>query len=299
MKNLFTWPLIAAMAAGSLHAQVEIDQAINLTGADGTRKVTNLEPPIDGTDAANKDYVDANVSGSGGGSAISKPEAMSSLSPSPMVYSAAMQYCENLTEDGHSDWRLPEAGEIQYFAGSSGATTDFLWTKTLTGSQDFATNQNFITVRLTDGKWRYGGAARFYFPSRSVSGTSTNNTTFTTVATFNPLTAGNLFVPTNITASVSINAGSCSNFGEGRLRYNFPDGSFYYSNTITVQCGSTNIVNVTSIPLLNEGASYASISVEVRVSGGSGPANGSITVGGYEITLSQKDGVELRARCVR
>lgn len=50
-----------------LWSQVHIDKPINLTGASGDRSIQQLELPINGTDAANKDYVDQAVAASGGG----------------------------------------------------------------------------------------------------------------------------------------------------------------------------------------------------------------------------------------
>lgn len=46
--------------------QVQIDHPIQLTGAPGNRKVENLELPVAGSDAANKEYVDQQVSLIGG-----------------------------------------------------------------------------------------------------------------------------------------------------------------------------------------------------------------------------------------
>lgn len=51
----------------SVSAQVEINKPLQLTGGTGDRKITNLETPIDGTDAANKDYVDTAIANIGGG----------------------------------------------------------------------------------------------------------------------------------------------------------------------------------------------------------------------------------------
>ncbi len=53
-----------------LIAQVDIDKPINLSGGVGERAITNLELPVNGTDAVNKDYVDNAVS-AGGGSSLS------------------------------------------------------------------------------------------------------------------------------------------------------------------------------------------------------------------------------------
>lgn len=133
-------------------------------------KITSVALCTDNLDAANKQYVDTAVSASGGsGGCVSKPEMISEES-SPLSYPDAIQYCETLSEGGFSDWRMPDANEIQFFTKMPGATSDFLWTKSLSAPVDYATNQNFVTVRLADGKWRLGGVNRFYFPTRTVSG---------------------------------------------------------------------------------------------------------------------------------
>lgn len=66
MKYIFTIALLGGFSG--LSAQVEIDQAIELTGTTGNRAIRNLEVPVNGTDAVNKDYVDNAVSASGGSS---------------------------------------------------------------------------------------------------------------------------------------------------------------------------------------------------------------------------------------
>lgn len=59
---------IGLMTIFNASAQVEINRPIQLTGESGDRKITNLEAPVDGTDAANKDYVDSQISNVAGGS---------------------------------------------------------------------------------------------------------------------------------------------------------------------------------------------------------------------------------------
>ncbi|HRS54165.1 MAG TPA: hypothetical protein P5250_05625 [Bacteroidales bacterium] len=257
-------------------------------------KIVNVATCTNNLDAANKEYVDNAVAAGGGGGA--KPSMLSSESANPYVYPDAVQYCENLNENGYTDWRLPEADELQYFVGTSGATSNFLWTKTLSVPQDFATNQNFITVRLTDGKWRNGGVKRFYFPSRQVSG-STTATSWTTVATFNPLTTGNLFVISSMVYyGTSYNSGNGADF---RLKYNFPDGTYYYSDVYSLYYSYSTFISLTSIPILNEMAAYSSIEVQIQSTAGSNSKSSSLSISGYEISLSQKDGTPLYVRCVR
>jgi len=54
--------------SGSVFTQVEIDKSLQLTGGAGDRKITNLELPATGTDAANKDYVEEQIAANSGGS---------------------------------------------------------------------------------------------------------------------------------------------------------------------------------------------------------------------------------------
>jgi len=105
----------------SLYAQVETDKPIVLTGADGERYVTGLELPVNNVDAASKEYVDAAVAGSGGGGAVmttlgsgSLPTMMSAESGTTHTLIGAVDYCRNLDEDSHSDWRLPSMEEVFY-----------------------------------------------------------------------------------------------------------------------------------------------------------------------------------------
>ncbi len=264
-----------------------------------SQAIQNVPAPVAATDAVNKAYVDNLVAASGGGGgSIAPPTAISQESNSTMTFSQAIQYCENLVEGGQSDWRLPTTDEIAFFAGMAGASTQFLWTKTITSGKDFATNQNYISYRLSDGKWREGGVNRFFFPNRSVSGSTTVNGQWLNVGSFNPLTPGNLFVITSLNWTGT--PGGCSGqAADFRLRYNFPDGSFYYSPVNSASCSSTTFTNLTSIPILNESAAYSSIDLEIFGQSGASSKSTNLSISGYEISLSQKDGDGLRCRCVR
>jgi hypothetical protein len=157
MKFLVSFLAAAALSA-PVCAQLQVDQPIELTGADGDRMLTNLEAPVDGTDAVNKNYVDNAVAATGGGA----PSMLSAESPSAMHLGDAIRYCRNLAEDGFSDWRLPNYQEFIAAASfdetvSSDTSTNFCHigavdTGSLSlGTNTGATNYAHMGIRLSDG----------------------------------------------------------------------------------------------------------------------------------------------------
>ncbi len=56
----------------------------------------------------------------------------SNISPTTMVYFEAVEYCRLLVENGHTDWRLPTADEVENYIELNGRSiiTSYLWTKT-------------------------------------------------------------------------------------------------------------------------------------------------------------------------
>jgi hypothetical protein len=148
MKKLPLFLLLCA--ALSLRGQVEIDQEIVLTGSDGTRTIRQVEIPVNGTDAVNKDYVDNAVAA--GGSSL--PVMMSDESATSMSLGAAMRYCRSLEEGGYSDWYLPSIYEVLYvYSRSESAipnenSANYVWAFQVQGANLF----DYVHVlRLSDG----------------------------------------------------------------------------------------------------------------------------------------------------
>jgi len=140
-------------------AQVEIDQAIELTGADGNRAVRNLESPVDNTDAVNKAYVDGAVSASGGGGL----SMLSNESGTAMNFGAAVRYCHDLEEGDFTDWRMPRATELIILAStggvavSSNTSANFIW---IIPENATYTNQTIsgaanVAWKMSDGNFSY------------------------------------------------------------------------------------------------------------------------------------------------
>ena len=122
--------------------------------------INNLASPVAGTDATNKDYVDAAVAAAwGGGSDVtpgSNVTAISDVSWTAMNRWAASSYCYALTEWGFSDWRVPTFDEITYARDvlsdtSWGEVNDiaYLWTRTASPT----TTSSWATFRPNVGYW--------------------------------------------------------------------------------------------------------------------------------------------------
>ncbi|MCC6601301.1 MAG: hypothetical protein IT223_11605 [Crocinitomicaceae bacterium] len=121
--------LLTVSATIYIHAQIQVDQSIQLTGGLGASAISGItDAPVLGTDAANKDYVDAAVAAGGG----SSPTMLSDESATTMTIGSAMYYCRDLVESTYSDWHLPNYEELTYVLSmygpfSSPASTNYIW----------------------------------------------------------------------------------------------------------------------------------------------------------------------------
>jgi len=256
------------------------------------KKITNLATCTQNLDAANKEYVD-NVLSAGGGGAT-KPSMISNESATAYTYSDAVQYCESLNEGGYNDWWLPSTDEMLFFTGVSGATTNFLWTKTTTKPQMFSGNQNFETVRLTDGKWRNGIETIRPLVAYGVNNTTTLSTPWVTFGTIAPSNPANLLSVTHIQLEGLCVSSYQANF---RILLNYADGTSEYSPTFVTRGYPAAILykwENKDNPIL-----FSSLTLEGFSTSSGYTTYGTLTISGHEIPHDQKDGNTLYARCVR
>jgi len=268
-----------------LTAQVKFDNVIELVGSDGVCMIHYLELPVNGTDAVNKDYVDAAVSASGGGSCV--PSMISNESSSDFTYAGAAYYCSSLTEGGHSDWRLPTHKEIQYYAGIPGASTNFLWTNTPSGNV-YVVNQNFVSVRLSGGAWHDGEEQLMSVELKGQTSATSSTVLWNSTATLNPSTAGNWLKITDVVIRTMR--------GSARLKFNFPNGASSYS--LEHSNNATSLSNVLTWNISDAPIVVESIGIE-GYSNGAGSNTVELSIKGFEIIPTQKAGNTLYAHCVR
>jgi hypothetical protein len=260
------------------------------------KKITNLALCTQNPDAANKAYVDAQVAGLGGGGCCGIPSMLSSVSPYKVTMSEAVSYCDTLNYGGFTDWRIPTYDEISYFFGSTTAS-DTLWTKSLSMNAYYPNNQNYISVKLNDGKWYNGGVTVFWpYSEKSVSG-NTANTTWTVVATMNPMAPGDAFILNAIRIGGSCSPSYSSAQAYFRLAFKYVDGTTVYSPSYnTNNSGTFN--QLTSIPVVDGITPLSSIDLECYGVNG-GTAYGTLYATYYDFIFNQKDGNKHHCRCVR
>ncbi len=270
---------------------IELDMSNN--------KITNLPAPTANLDAVNKEYVDNAVAALGGGGG-GAPTAVSNESPTTMTVSAANSYCNSLSEGGNTDWRLPSADELTYFMGTV-ASTEYLWTKSLAIGKENPVNQNYITLRLSDGKWRNGGEITGLILGNSTSGNTSNATSIVTYATLGPIVPGNVLILTNLKFEGRRNSNSpCCASSSFRLKFNFADGSSAFTQVYTSGSTSyTTFFDMNSIPLTAGITPISSIELQGQAQHSGTVADGRLTMSGYEITMAQADGGLFKTRCVR
>lgn len=103
--------------------QVEMDPAGGTSYVDlGTQQMMSVPYALYAGSAGN-------ITGGTASFAISE---FSASSPNNLTYFEAVEYCRNLVENGHSDWRLPTADQVENYIEINGwsSINSYLWTTT-------------------------------------------------------------------------------------------------------------------------------------------------------------------------
>ena len=117
-------------------------------------KITNLATCTQNYDAANKAYVDAQVSQVGGSGGAVMPVMISDISSVAYNFRQACDYCRTLSEGGYTDWHIPTFEEIWYVVSSTAypipnsGSTSWLWVN----QPDPGTGYYIMMVRLDNGQ---------------------------------------------------------------------------------------------------------------------------------------------------
>jgi len=116
--------------------------------------IVGVANPTNGADAVNKDYVDNAIAASGGGG----PTMVSKESLSTAAnFGDAVRYCQDLSEDSHTDWYLPTFQQLITVISKGGSTVDtrtssnFIWTAFSDAYDGSNAQYRYMAYRMSDG----------------------------------------------------------------------------------------------------------------------------------------------------
>jgi hypothetical protein len=157
MKNLIMAG--ALFTAAIAHSQVEIDKPVQLTGGTGERRVTGLELPVDGTDAASKEYVDSQL-GSGG------PRTIGELHGGGIVFAVFKNAAGE--EHGFAVSTVDNGNTVPYsnMSGSAiGATARSSWDGASNSAAILGQSGHTSSAALVCDQYAGGGHTDWFLPS--------------------------------------------------------------------------------------------------------------------------------------
>jgi hypothetical protein len=155
-----------ALNAGGSNQNVNLVPTGTGTVNVSSKRITGVATPTAAADAATKAYVDA----AGGPSGL--PTMISAEPGGTYTVAGAQAYCRSLNAacartskdvacdaTAYADWRLPTAEELGIFLGITGASTNYLWTR----SVNYGSINNFVYYRLDVGSWTNAGYTSNYY----------------------------------------------------------------------------------------------------------------------------------------
>ena len=138
--------VLAAGIIGTAYAAIStVNSGDTLTASSWNEIVSKLtNTDTNSTDLVTKSYVDSTVSASSGGW-YPLTNGISSHVDTPRTLMDSITYCENLTEWGYTNWRMPTFEELYRYIDSS-ESTRYNWTSTPSN-----TNRNYyVTIYLRE-----------------------------------------------------------------------------------------------------------------------------------------------------
>jgi len=157
--KIFLAILVIIIGLGGLYLTMNFKKVLSAVSGviNVSARLAGVSNPVNSNDVVTKNYVDAASPLPG----LLCPSQIDSSDRSAQTISNAITTCRNLG----NNWRLPTVDELSCFIGISGASSDYLLTRTPAGT---STLIYYFTLNLNSGDWQLNNPYYTPFPFRCV-----------------------------------------------------------------------------------------------------------------------------------